>query len=341
MGMRPILLVLAIAVTSLGEIRPSFHLDHVAWRATHIVIASEGKAIDGKLTVVESLAGDLKIGAALELPELERFHDPKSRQIYERFHATKERVTGARMLLFLTRTGGGWKPAAQYGGMKVSVAWIGDGNAYALVQIINPGSAHMVTVGSEEALRKRVAAIRTLRAQLSKAEAMEDPLKRAQAIAPLVGNSIGVASAAAVSALGSCGRSGLPVILRLIEEPKLAAYHGMLVKELARAGGVDAGPSLLRILKRDLHYWRVTGPTLPVGWWSGKDVAAKHRARLRQRYSRTLAVVRALARVQYREAAATTKQLADFWRSLPQLHDKNGLDQMTEEADAASKLLRG
>ena len=170
---------------------------------------------------------------------------------------------------------------------------------------------------------------------------MEVPLDRARAIAPLVGDSIGVASEAAVSALGSCGRSGQPVILRLIEEPKLAAYHGMLIRELARAGGVDAGPSLLRILKRDLHYWRETGPTLPAGWWSGKDVAAQDRQRLQQRYSRTLEAVRALARVQYREAAATTKQLADFWRSLPQLHDKSGLDQMTQEAEAASKLLRG
>jgi len=339
--MRSILLVLALVGSSFGETRPSFFLDDVAWRATHIVIASEGETIDGKLTVVEAIAGHLKTHAMLELPELAAFRGSKSRQIYENFSATAKRVTGARVILFLTRTAGGWKQAAQHGGMDISVAWIEDGKAYALVQIINPGSVRMVAVGSEETLRKRIVAIRAVRQQLAKAEALEVPLERARAIAPLVGNSIGVASAAAVSALGSCGRDGLPVILRLIEESKLAAYHGMLVKELARAGGVDAGPSLLRILKRDLHYWCKTGPTLPAGWWNGKDVAAKDRVRLQQRYSRTLAAVRALARVQYREAAATTKQLADFWRSLPQLHDKSGLDQMTEEAEAASKSLRG
>ncbi|MGD2114647.1 MAG: hypothetical protein PVG07_06335, partial [Acidobacteriota bacterium] len=50
---------LLLAPSAGAGIRPSFHLDLVAWEATHVVVATEGPEIDGELTVLESWRGDL------------------------------------------------------------------------------------------------------------------------------------------------------------------------------------------------------------------------------------------------------------------------------------------
>jgi hypothetical protein len=56
-------------------------------------------------------------------------------------------------------------------------------------------------------------------------------------------------------------------------------------------------------------------------------------SRFRKRYRRTLGLVLALEALHYRPALATAEQLGSFWRSLPQLNDANGLNQMATECD--------
>jgi hypothetical protein len=56
-------------------------------------------------------------------------------------------------------------------------------------------------------------------------------------------------------------------------------------------------------------------------------------APLRERYAQTLELVRALGRARYRPALITVKQLGNLWRSLPQLNDATGLNQMVTECD--------
>ncbi|MHC4955481.1 MAG: hypothetical protein ACYTGZ_16640 [Planctomycetota bacterium] len=336
--MRVLALLLLFAVPSWGGIRPSFWLDDVAWRATHIVVATEGKSIDGKLTVVESVAGDLKPGTALELPGLAKFEEERARTIHKHFRATSKRVGGQRMLLFLIRTIGGFKAAAQYGGMEVSAAWVEGENVYALQQLINPGPQLMSEVGTERAMLARIGVVRSERKKLDAAIALPDPAKRAEAVASRIDSPVQIATGAAVSALGDCGAGAMPVIKRLLADPKRLPLHGNLVRELVRAGGEDAAPHLVSLLKRDLHFWTETGPALSKGWWNGKDIEAKWRAILQQRYSCTLETLRGLKALKHRAAAPTAKRFADFWRSLPQLHDKSGLDQMTKAAEAVANL---
>src|ERR1700689_3777024 len=63
------ILILAIVPTAFGGMRPSFRLDHSAWKATHIVIAVT-TARDGTFEVVESLKGDLHGGTRLVIPDI-------------------------------------------------------------------------------------------------------------------------------------------------------------------------------------------------------------------------------------------------------------------------------
>src|SRR5262249_22274855 len=112
-----------------AKILPSFEIDYSAWHATHIVV------VDARGTVLESWLGDLK--ADNKLP-LEQLGVPPPGPITYPFRprqATEpERVTGARTVLFLIRDGDKWKPAASYGGIKLSTVWIERDQAHAFMQ---------------------------------------------------------------------------------------------------------------------------------------------------------------------------------------------------------------
>src|SRR5206468_844470 len=75
------LLALILPTTATAAIRPSFHLDTCSWRATHVVVVSEGETIDGAVTVLESWVGDLRPGDTLAVPELAAFAPEKARAI--------------------------------------------------------------------------------------------------------------------------------------------------------------------------------------------------------------------------------------------------------------------
>ena len=181
-------------------IRSSFSLECCAWNASHIVVATEGERIDGVLEVVESLHGGLGRGERLELPELALFAEEKQRIIHawpgSPDDLDPKPVTGLRMVLFLKASppapagvAGGegvrmgpdcWKPAAGWGGMKMSVVWIERGRVYALVQVQNPGPSILIFLRlDEEQFRERLASILMLRGELAHAVAEPDRARRA------------------------------------------------------------------------------------------------------------------------------------------------------------------
>src|SRR5258708_20871521 len=98
--------VLGACSAASGGIRPSFLSDTCSWRATDIVVVTEGKEIDGVFTILEILKGDLKVGATIKVPELAEFKAKDARSI-SGWLGQKQRtgepqfVTGAKMILFL------------------------------------------------------------------------------------------------------------------------------------------------------------------------------------------------------------------------------------------------
>lgn len=69
----------AAHAVALGGIRPSFLPQESAWRATDVVLVTEGKEIDGVVEVIETLKGDLKPGVTLTLPDLAEFKTKEAR----------------------------------------------------------------------------------------------------------------------------------------------------------------------------------------------------------------------------------------------------------------------
>ena len=97
-----------------AEILPSFSLDYASWQATEIAIVDEGDIIDGRLTVVESLQGNLKKGEVIVAPKLKKFIDESwrttGRSLFQgiakswNWNNPKAKLivmTGQRMIVFL------------------------------------------------------------------------------------------------------------------------------------------------------------------------------------------------------------------------------------------------
>ena len=167
-----VLFLLAVSSTASAGIRPSFSPEGCSWRATDIVVVTEGAQIDGNFTVIETWKGDLKPGETISVPELGQFKEQDARLIYsEPWSDNKELqrryVSGERMILFLrdarkpqdfgededddTQTGTSetrtsrWKPTNPMGTeIKYSTAWIENGKVYCFIQIMNPGDSALI-----------------------------------------------------------------------------------------------------------------------------------------------------------------------------------------------------
>lgn len=336
---------------ALGEILPSFRLDTCGWHATHVVVVTEGGKIDGAVQVLESWKGDLRKGDRLTLPELASIERAISPGWARRVDPTlPPHVTGSRMVLFLKRrplkrdpSKGSWTPADYTKEMRVSVAWIEQGRVYAYVQEINPGPSRLVSLRmTEEALREELLRLVKTQDGLTRALALPDPGKRAEALRPFVRSDLIYAQIATFEALGKCGKGGLPVLRELLRDDSLARQHAAVVRALTEAGGTAAGPDLTALLERELAFWKKTGPKLPAGWWNNRGglVGWEEAARLSDRYCLAREALRGLREVRFAASRKVVAEFRDFWRSLPQLEDKSGLNEMSKECDRLLDALK-
>jgi hypothetical protein len=219
--------------------------------------------------------------------------------------------------------------------MQLSVAWIEQGQVYAFVQMKNPGPIRLTSLRmTERFMREQVRQLTTAQEALARALALPDRGKRAEALAPLVRSDRYYVRAAGFEALGDCGKDALPVLRRLLRDDSLAGHHGDLVRVLTRAGGAAVGPELTALVEQELAFWKKIGPALPVGWWNGGPGLPNETVdRLRDRYGLVLWALRGLAEVRCAESKKVVTEFRDFWRSLPQLEDKSGLNEMSQECD--------
>lgn len=153
------LLSLLVATALHAEILPSFVLDLAAAKATHIVVVTEGREIDGKVFVLESWRGDLRNRDMLTLPELAAFKSKESRRVTNGLWVNKKEapvfVTGDRMVLFLVRNGDKWEGAGH--DLRTSVVWIDADKAYALQQWFDPGPLEVGAIEmSERELKEKI-----------------------------------------------------------------------------------------------------------------------------------------------------------------------------------------
>jgi hypothetical protein len=351
-------LLVTIASPTSAAIRPSFYLDYSVWKATHIVLTTEGDLIDGRLTVIESWKGDLEPDTDIILPELADFADAKSRRVRDWWQRRDlpepyaRVVSGSRMVLFLIESEAteqttssdskprAWLPASYYGrgGFKVSVAWLEQGEAYAFLQVSNPGPSVLTHLGTAIEMKARVVVFDVIQANLGKAVDDRDPVLAAQSLRAFHRQEFHYGAKASIESLGRMGGIALPTLRRLLGDITLYHWHPDIISSLVAAGGVDVAPDLTAIVKEGLAFWQERLPKLKKDWWN--SAPDNQRRGLRNKYKRLLAALRALRHLRYAPCRDVVSAVHDLWQSDDTLSDV-GNSQMTRACDAVLKGLAG
>ncbi|MBE3135141.1 MAG: hypothetical protein IMZ55_16870 [Acidobacteria bacterium] len=284
-----IVLVLSIAAGACAENQ----LDVCGWNATDIVLVTEGTQIDGVVEVLESWKGDCKPAGALAIPALAAFAPANSREISQSARGPLGQspflthVTGLRMVLFLRRSDtpaadgptppSPWQPASHWRDIKVSVAWIEGGQAYAFYQCSNPGPTELLPLYLTEAqMRERIMEVVRGRSEFDEAMAGARPQDRAKALFEMATSRhrpfeqlrgelqwtvLGV-QAKAIEALGGCGEAGLPWLQRLWREGRFSGLYGTVVNAVRQSAGAQAGQVCADLLSEEVPFWRTTVASL-------------------------------------------------------------------------------
>lgn len=311
---------LPASLVLVASVAPSFDLDASAWSATDVVVVSEGVAIDGEVTVLEVWKGDLPRGGVHRIPDLAAFAPEEARRTSEAAGPVRPVVVDAeRIVLFLRREAGGdaprFAPAASWGGLRVSMAWLDRGRAWAWVQLENGGPLRLVDVGSELDVEARVAALTRLQADLRATSAIGELDQRVRALARFAREP--VASAEAFQLLTACGHAAVPALEALMApEVGLAPQAAEALLQLP---GDEAPAALLRVLAEELEFWSARGPGLPRGWWTGDALPGAEAELLRRRWGRVLVSIQALAALRAEEARPTILRHLELWSSTPAL----------------------
>jgi hypothetical protein len=331
--------------------QPSFNLDDCAWDATHIVVVTQGKQIDGEVTVLKSWKGNLNSGDHISVPELTTFKPPSSRIIRTQWDPDGEDpikyVTGSRMILFLKRRGEGvphaadqavascvWGSAASEG-IKASVVWVEADETFAIQQLNCPGPTLLTYCDmSEDEMGARVLELARLRNSYEDALALSEPSDRAEALgvlASLVPSDLYFVRRIIFTEIQKCGEPALPTLKRMLSDQSLVVLHAEVVWSLAVAGGERVRDELTGLVREELEFWKVIGATLEEGWWS--NIPQPGTYRLHDRYGRVFESLVALRKLKFPGCKEVVTEFRDFWRSLPQLEGKGGLHQITEVCD--------
>lgn len=345
------ILILAIVPTAFGGIRPSFRLDHSAWKATHIVIAVT-TATDGTFEVVESLKGDLHVGARLVISDLRPLDEaepiasylasPESVLCHPGSRLIPKQPVGSRVILFLVSGTDersqlengkaeikGWKPSDIMDSMQASVVWIEGSGLYAFEQVMNPGLPLLCQLReSETAVRNRVAEIAQIQSQIAVDLSLPDGADRAERLRQYVGSHILPVRLAALEQLGKSGQSAMPVISSMIDDPAFSSESPALIHALVDAGGKAAGPELMHRLQRELEFWKSKGTSLRRNWWN-EDLNGN--SPFRAHDSVTYELIVGLNKIRYQAALATAVEFRKVWQSVPPADNSSTEDEIGNE----------
>ncbi len=354
-----VLAIFIIPLLSYAEIGPSFELGYSTWHASDIFIASEGAVYDGTVTVTAVWDGDLSVGDSVFVPGLAEFTSEESRTLHPAWGSENKEsrvISPEKLILFLRRKpirtprtdnseethkedGVEWYSASWFSSMQASLAWLEKDEIYAFTQIMNPGPSLLIPQRcSKKEMKDRVDLILKVRKKLEAVGRIANPETRAREAAECANLPTAYACETAFDILTGCGEAALPVLREILADGSQARVHRGAMKALAAVGGESVAPELTEIVSKELAFWKKTAPTLQVGWWNGAGFSLEQAQPLRGRYCVVLEALRALVNIKAPACRGAVTEFRDFWRSLPQLEDKSGLNQMSQTCD---RILHG
>lgn len=366
--LKPIALLLLLFFAAAAQARTwrSFDLDQCTWNASHIVVATEGALIDGRLTVLESWRGDLRPGETISIPELAAFRDDEARTLDiwrlnpEQAEAGEfgdialNQVSGDRMILFLTKAN--TVAAAPWGdrhnvvwqtagdeGVKHSLIWIEGDRSFAFVQFSSPGSSQLTPLGkTESVIRDRVLQVRNARDSWDRFQNLPISGKRPSALAPYAAMDIYPARVAALKELEMIGSAAVPTLAALLHDAALLDQHWQYLETLTEIGGREAGADLADVVVDASIYWQEALTTLkgkPLRWMGSSE-----NAEVFHQFMRTQYALIGLRELKFGGSVPAVKQLRDILRAAAGQDDdlirnlSNLCDQLIDEFEPTDRI---
>jgi hypothetical protein len=358
------ILLAVLSQSGLAMLRALFSPDSASWAASNIVLV-ETTPIDGTFRVIESWNGDLSAGNQVVVPELIPKANALPISAYPKWWTPADRSgvaeqiprqpAGSRLVLFLRKNKPeagdmrksewlGWSPGAGEDSMKISAVWIDRGGTYFFTQMRDTSEPLVLTVFGEQVqgeqrfaphsgewLKQDVERVLGVQNEMTAILEEKDGRARALRLKPFVTSKIFPARRQAIEDLGKSGPSAVGTIGEMLDDPAFAEQAPELLDAMVKAGGKAGGDELNRRFERDVAFWERTGPSLRQGWWNEDPTP---NSPLRSRYGQTYRLVVGLEKIHYAGALNTAVELRDLWRSLPQLNDPSGLNQMAEACEA-------
>lgn len=366
-----ILGIQALQRKMVAEILPSFRLDMATWNATDIAIVTEGAIIDGRVTVVQPLKGDIRTGEVILISEMGKFADTSWRRLGSTLYdptrpnldLNQPVISAERMIVFLKicaakgktapnhrsevgniriegRPNQRWAPSGFGREIETSTVWLNGGNTYSFVQQDNPGPTTLINLArTEDALLARLREIVAAQADLNRIETMTDKAVGAKQAVKYIDDQCRDVRKYAFTVLGRCGHSSISLLQEILQDPKRSGLHEEAVRAIALVDGRDVDDILVQGFKQEILLWEKLGPSLQCGWWNGTGLDWNDVLRHRDNYGRTLAYITAFQSRPLESAREALDQFRRFWRSLPQLEDPSGLTHMSEACDAAIRRI--
>jgi hypothetical protein len=369
------LILLLTTFKANAGLRFSFNLDASAWQATHIVIVTEGQEIDGQVTVLESIKGDLKIGEVITIPEFAVFKTKANRKVgidvevlkvslsklepnsnlptsnkgedseyLQNEKLNNSYITCKQMMLFLIKSENDskviWKPVNKTDGYFLSTIWLEPESAFIFYQRISdePTALHPNHM-NEYQLKDYVFNVGELRNSFNQAMTINDAEKRAEALLFAARSPILCVKSQAFEELKKCGKSALPALRVLMNDLSITENSRYIFETIGVLGDEQIGNESTAIITEELDFWRRTTPYLKVKWWT--HYLDDDTVKLRNRYDRAYYAIIALRNLKVAGCKGVVTEFRDYWHSQPFFETSDYLKQMSMECDKTLESLNG
>lgn len=341
-------LICSLGISLSAAIKPHFLGRDSAWRANDIVEVEE-TAVRGTFAVINVWKGSLLAGQSIRVPGLVEWQDP-DRKIVVRDDppgpSTPLRTT--HLVLFLTckmrsefdSADPVWVPATLWNTWQASFVWIENEKVYAYEQGVfvngQPATLHEQP-DSKVSFQETILKFAAEREAFDHALKIDDPTRRAKAIAQFFGSANPSASIAAFQEIERVGREALPALRASLREPALLPHSGEILHAMATVDGADAGPDLTTYLEADVAYWTAVQPHLTSGWWNRDLQNMRQLDDERSHYAGDLRSLEGLIAIGFAPARSSITRFCNTWSKLPPLDANSTVDQIIEQCQIASK----
>jgi hypothetical protein len=259
-----ILPLLCLAPTLRAELLPSFDVTFASKTASHVVVVEDGK-------VVESWLGDIEPGTQLfptgvkPIPMKVQYsfrgigaqdEAEEDRLLAKRGLKKVAAVSGKRMVHFLARERpDSWESKHLASQREYNTVWIEGGQAFAIMQWINPGPSGLQPLNMTEAeFKSAVLELNQVHREIEPLLKDDDRAKRAAVLATMLKPEARWRNAEVHEALRECGPPAWPVIEPLLFDEKLLPLHHGLIHVAYEVGRTSTKDAMLRIQDEERAY---------------------------------------------------------------------------------------